>query len=168
MSRSIALISGLLAFVVIACERPTSWPPNAAAFRAGEEACAECRMFVSDARFAVQSHSRAGAVEWFDDLGCLLARDEGATEPEGVFVHDFATDAWVRGDHGIAVRVPGLDSPMGYGWSVHATEVAARATARSADAELVPLSELLRRAPSDAQQRLAESTATANPDGNPR
>jgi hypothetical protein len=151
--------SALLASLALACDRTPSWPPSAAELRSGEESCAECRMFVTDPRFAVQAHSRAGAVEWFDDLGCLLERSERAVEPEAVFVRDFGADAWVRGDGGHAVLVPGLDSPMGHGWAVHASAPAAEAAATAEGATLVPLSDLLLRGPDVAQRRFQRASA---------
>jgi copper chaperone NosL len=150
---SILGVIGLAA--ALACGRAASWPPEAAPLRAGEEVCAECRMFVSDLRFAAQTHSRDGTVEWFDDLGCLLARHAQGIEPEAVFVHDFQTDEWVRGDLGHAVRVPGLDSPMGYGWIVCASPANARSAAQGSAAETAPLSELLRPALSAEPQTAA-------------
>jgi copper chaperone NosL len=163
MSRGLALC----AVLALACGRTPSWPPSPEMLRAGEEACAECRMFVSDARFAVQRHSRAGAVEWFDDLGCLISRQEPTTEPESVFVRDFRSeaqsDAWVRGDHGHAVLVPGLDSPMGHGWTVHASAADAQAAARVEGAQLVALSDLLLRGLPDAQRPVDQASATTNP-----
>jgi copper chaperone NosL len=146
-----------------ACQRAPDWPPSPAELRPGEEACAECRMLVSDARFAVQRHSRAGTVEWFDDLGCLLARNERGIEPEAVFVRDFSSEAWVRGDQGHAALVPGLDSPMGYGWSVHASADQGRSAARADGARLVALSELLLQAPTAVRPLAHEATATTNP-----
>lgn len=119
-------------------------------------------MFVSDARFAVQHHSRGGTVEWFDDLGCLLAGRERAIEPDSVFVRDFEVDAWVRGDQGHAVLLPGLDSPMGYGWTVHASAAAAKASARAEGAQVVALSELLLRGLPAGQQGHNELPATTN------
>jgi len=114
-------------------------------------------MFVSDARFAVQVHSRSGAIEWFDDLGCLLAGKERTMVPEAVFVRDFGADAWVRGDQGHAVLVPGLDSPMGYGWTVHASAAAAQAAASGEGVQRAALSELLMRRPSVVQTRLSSA-----------
>lgn len=125
------------------CARESAWPPQPAELRAGEDVCSECRMFVTDARFAAQRHSTDGEVEWFDDLGCLLSKYEQGVEPESVFVRDVERELWVRGDLGHAVHVPGLDTPMGHGWIVHASEAAAQVAERAAGAQRLPLSELL-------------------------
>lgn len=130
--------------VAAACAREAQWPPAPLELTPGDEACAECRMFVSDERFAVQVHSPAGSVAWFDDIGCLLLRPGGVTDPRGVLVRDFASDAWVRGDAGFAAHVPGSASPMGFGWRVHASREAAREWSAEAS-ELLPLPDLLRR-----------------------
>ncbi|RKY16311.1 MAG: hypothetical protein DRQ55_18265 [Planctomycetota bacterium] len=102
-------------------------------------------MFVSDPRFAAQRHARDGSVEWFDDVGCLVEKygpDVG--DPEGVFVHAFEGEAWLRGDSGHAVHTSDIDSPMGYGWRAYATLGQARAAAANhADSELLPITDLL-------------------------
>lgn len=164
MSRSSAAPRAAVATIAtlaLACARAPSWPPSPAAFHPGEEACAECRMFVSDARFAVQWHVRPGDVQWFDDLGCLLGHG-CAPAPEAVFVRDFERDAWVRGDQGHAVLVAGLDSPMGYGWSVHASPNGAHAAARAEGAQIVALSELLLRGSPVAQRQLEDPPVPSN------
>lgn len=141
-------LAGLAALLVLqgACARAPAWPPAAAELRPGEEACAECRMFVSDPRFAAQRHSHEGTLEWFDDLGCLLERHVPlGIDPQGVFVRAFEGGSWLRGDVAIAVRSQEIASPMGYGWRAYATIEEARAVAAGdASAEVLPLAGLLR------------------------
>src|SRR5262245_36198595 len=102
-----------LAVLSLACGGAPPWPPPPAAVRLGEDACASCRMIVSDGRFAAQARDRAGAVDWFDDVGCLVERHGGAAcDPRGVFVACAGDESWVRGDQGFAVRASGLATPM--------------------------------------------------------
>ena len=157
MSRAALALCATLAPLLLACARGASRPPSPIELRPGEDACAECRMFVTDPRFAVQVHAADGALRWFDDLGCWLAREEHAQPPEAVFVGDVATGAWVRGDQGFAVRVPGLDSPMGYGWAVHGSAAAAEAAARAHGARVVALPDLLRRGSAEEPPRADEA-----------
>jgi copper chaperone NosL len=138
----------LAAFLMFssACAREPVWPPSPAELRAGEDSCAECRMFVSDPRFAAQRHSRDGLIEWFDDLGCLVDKygSEDA-DPDGVFVHAFDGEGWVQADHGYVVHSSEILSPMGYGWCAFSTlEEAHAAAARYTDSETSLLLDLLR------------------------
>jgi hypothetical protein len=119
-----------------------AWPPEPATVELGADACAGCRMIISDGRWAAQYRAAPGAeVERFDDLGCLLERHGGAAcDPVGVFVASFADEGWVRGDTGWVAMRPDLASPMGHGLAVFAT----RDEAAAAAATILPLSTLLR------------------------
>lgn len=79
------------------------------------EACASCRMSVSDARFAAQVVAPGELPRFFDDLGCLASfLKAGKAKGRAVaFVADHRTKAWVRADHAVYTRVPGLATPMG-------------------------------------------------------
>jgi hypothetical protein len=157
---TLAICGGLLAFSA-GCSEGQIWPPVPARLRAGEESCAGCRMFVSDPRFAAQRHARDGSVEWFDDLGCLLDKyGPTGSNPEAVLVHAFEGEDWLRGDSGYVVQTTDIVAPMGYGWCAYATLEQARSAAAShPDAELSPITDLLRGS--------AEVQPTRPPDQNP-
>jgi copper chaperone NosL len=135
----------LAAALLAACQGATTWPPAPAEARLGEDACAHCRMIVSDGRFAAQAWDRDGTVEWFDDVGCVLERRGGpGSDPAAVFVHAFDDASWVRGDTGFVVRSPDIASPMGHGFAAFATRARAdAAAAKHRDASVSPLSALL-------------------------
>ena len=143
-SRAVVVAAALLMLMLTACSRQVAWPPVAADPDLGHDACSGCRMLVSDARFAAQYHSRDaqsdrdGAVEFFDDLGCLLKAHGGANcDPQGVFVRSFDDTRWIRGDAAFVVRTAAFVSPMGYGGAAFATRADAVLQARSrADARL--------------------------------
>jgi len=147
--RAVVAIAALLMVMVTACSRPPAWPPLAVDADLGHDACAGCRMIVSDGRFAAQYHERNDpdrAVEFFDDLGCLLAAHGGSScDPQAVFVRSFDDAGWIRGDEGFVVRAAAFTSPMGHGFAAFATRPAAETQARSrADARLFELATLLR------------------------
>jgi copper chaperone NosL len=132
--------------LAVACARAPDWPPAPAELQLGEDSCAECRMVITEARWAAQLHTPDGAVELFDDLGCLLSRrGSTALDPVGVFVQSDTSPGWTRGDRAYAVHSGEFASPMGYGLAAFPTEEAAAAeAARHPGASAVPLELLLR------------------------
>jgi copper chaperone NosL len=109
-----------LALAVAACTRG---PPGPAALDTRHDACAQCRMAVSDARFAAQLVAPGEEPRFFDDLGCL--RDflrSGTPVPRGAiaFVADHRTKEWVRAAMAAYTRVDALETPMGSHLVAHA------------------------------------------------
>jgi copper chaperone NosL len=102
---------GLVVALAAAC---SSGPPGPEALDTRNEACASCRMAVSDARFASQVVAPGELARFFDDLGCLAEWLKSHPVPAGAvaFVADHRTKAWVRADRAVYTRVPGLETPM--------------------------------------------------------
>jgi copper chaperone NosL len=104
----------LLAVLSVAgCDRG---PPRPAPLDTRNEACAHCRMAVSDARFAAQLVAPREEPRFFDDLGCLrdfLAAHPARPAGEVAYVADHRTKAWVAARAAVYARVPGLATPMG-------------------------------------------------------
>jgi copper chaperone NosL len=115
MKRSVVL----LALVCSAC---ASGPPQPAPLDTRGEACASCRMAVSDARFAAQLVAPGELPRFFDDLGCLASFVKSGRAPAQAvaFVADHETRAWVRADAALYTRVEGLATPMGSHLVAHA------------------------------------------------
>lgn len=115
-----------LALVAAAC-KPGAVEP--AALDPRHEACAHCRMAVSDQRFAAQLVAPREEPRFFDDVGCLrdFLRDAGRL-PRGAvaFVADHRTRAWTRADLAVYALVPALETPMGSHLVAHA-DAASRA-----------------------------------------
>ncbi|MFH0945248.1 MAG: hypothetical protein V2A76_08630 [Planctomycetota bacterium] len=101
----------------------------------GVDECVECRMIVSDDRFAAAWVTRDpnGRLEKsvFDDLGCLLIyrQQRPGSENLGEYVKDFETRAWLDLATAHLIRSEKLHSPMAFG-------IAAFETAERADASL--------------------------------
>ena len=92
----------------------TAGPPSPAPLDTKNDACASCRMTVSDPRFAAQLVAPGEEPRFFDDIGCL--RDFVArSRPRGAaaFVADHRTKAWVPAAVAVYTRVGGLETPMG-------------------------------------------------------
>lgn len=115
-----ALAAGLFA---VAC----GGPPEPAALDTRNEQCASCRMAVSDARLSSQVVAPGELPRFFDDLGCLADFLKAGKAPADAvaFVADHRTRAWIRADHAVYTRVPGLETPMGSHVIAH-TDAASR------------------------------------------
>jgi copper chaperone NosL len=115
--KALALIA--LALVPAGC---TSGAPAPAPLDTRNEACASCRMAVSDARFAAQVVAPGEVPRFFDDLGCLAAylRSGAAPAQATAFVADHRTRAWVRAEVAVYTRVPALSTPMASHLIAHA------------------------------------------------
>lgn len=131
---------------LLACGGPAPWPPDPAEVRLGEDACAECRMFVSDGRFAAQMRLRDGSTEFFDDVGCLIERHgRGRGDPSGAFVRSADGARWLRLTEAVAVKARSITTPMGYGLlAFPSREAAAVEGGRHAGAVITSFEDLMR------------------------
>jgi copper chaperone NosL len=99
-----------LALALGACGPPDGPQPIAW----DREACAHCRMLISDPAFAAQLHLADGGVESFDDPGCLLARlDAQQARVHALWFRHLREDRWLPGDRVAFVRV--APTPMDFG-----------------------------------------------------
>lgn len=118
----------LLCFgVVLGCGRKpaTDAPPS---IRLGEDTCDECRMIISDERFAASYVTAGGETYRFDDPGemvlSLRRRSDGMIR---AWVYDYETRKPIRAEEAIFVHSPALHTPMGYGVAAFATRERAEA-----------------------------------------
>ncbi len=91
-------------------------PPPPASLDTRNDACSQCRMAVSEQRFAAQIVAPAEEPIFFDDLGCLAAWLEGGGRvPRGAiaYVADHATREWTPAAKAVYTRVPEVETPMG-------------------------------------------------------
>lgn len=105
---------------LLACSRGPARPGT---LDTRNDACAHCRMAVSDARFAAQLAAPGEEPRFFDDLGCL--RDWLRAQPRlprgaAAFVADHRTREWVRAAAAAYTRNPGLQTPMSSHLLAHA------------------------------------------------
>jgi len=120
--------------------------PEPAALDAGKEACAFCRMTVSQAEFASQVVAPGELPKFFDDLGCLGSYLTGTPEvpPSAViFVTDHRTKAWVRAEDAVFSRVPSLATPMSSHLVAHASTDSRDADSIVAGSSAVPLGDVV-------------------------
>jgi copper chaperone NosL len=84
--------------------------------RFGEDACASCRMIISDDRFAAALVTTAGDTLKFDDIGCLVQHEAGRVRPDATcWVRSFQGQEWLKAPDAAFFHAPGISSPMGYG-----------------------------------------------------
>lgn len=128
--RVLASRAPLLAFLTVLAAGCGGGPPRPAELDTRNEACAFCRMKVSDARFASQLVAPGELPLFFDDLGCLSGhlKEHGAPPSAVAFVADHRTRVWLRAERASYTRVPGLATPMG-------SQVIAHSDAASRDAD---------------------------------
>lgn len=123
--------SGRLAALVLlpfACTRGSVQP---SAVDTRNDSCTNCRMAVSDGRFAAQLAAPGEEPKFFDDLGCLhdyLAKKPHLPIGTVAFVADHRSGAWVRASQAVFARREMLETPMGSHLIAHAD-----ASSRQAD-----------------------------------
>lgn len=130
--------------LVLAAAACRSGPPPPAALDTRNDACAHCRMAVSDARFAAQLVAPAEEPRFFDDLGCLRDALRAGPAPRGAvaYVADHRTKAWVRASGAVYARVPGLETPMSSHLVAHADAASRAADAAAAGGTPLPAAEV--------------------------
>jgi copper chaperone NosL len=111
VSARLAAIAAALALAGCGRGRPAPAPLDTR-----HDACAHCRMAVSDARFAAQLVAPREEPRFFDDVGCL--RDwlrASPPLPRGAvaYVADHRTKEWGRAAAAAYARAPGVSTPMG-------------------------------------------------------
>lgn len=105
------LVAGAACLALCACSAAAQQP---ATVDTRNDACAQCRMTVSDVRFAGQVVAPGEEPKFFDDLGCLrkfLASGNvraGAT----AYVADHRTKAWVVAARAVYVQNEKVMTPM--------------------------------------------------------
>jgi copper chaperone NosL len=114
--------AALVACVLVVTTACLPGPPQPAALDTRAEACASCRMAVSEARFAGQIVAPGELPRFFDDVGCLADFVKAGRAPAGAvaFVADHRTREWVRADRASYARVTSLETPMGSHLVAHA------------------------------------------------
>lgn len=135
--------AALLALVLAACAAG----PQAVHW--GVEECAHCRMVIGDERFAGQVVDRRGKTYKFDALECMAGwLDEApvaAADIHSVWISS-GRDGWIRAEDATFLHSDGLRSPMGGGYSGHASAAAAHDLQRQVGGEVLSWDQLRRHA----------------------
>lgn len=83
----------------------------------GQDVCDECAMLINDAKFAAATIDTKGNPHKFDDIGgmILFHMKHPESQVRAYFVHDYNTQAWLRGENAFYVKSNQIDAPMGEG-----------------------------------------------------
>lgn len=126
------------AFLLLAFAACTSGPPAPAELDTRTEACASCRMGVSDRKLAAQLVAPSEEPLFFDEVGCL--RDYLKAHPRPprgalAYVADHRTGEWIPAARAVYTRVPTLSTPMDSHLVAHANPASRAADPLARDGE---------------------------------
>jgi copper chaperone NosL len=104
------LIAAIL--FITGCSVDPNAPPEIVIDRT---ACSECRMLVSDLRFAAALRTSEGEEHVFDDSPCLFAALDryDSTDVPRVWIHDHESEAAVETQNAVFVLQERIHGPMG-------------------------------------------------------
>jgi len=112
----------------------------------GREACAFCRMTVSQPDFASQIVEAGELPKLFDDLGCLnqfLTATPPGSDTAVIYVTDRRTKEWVRAGSAVFSRVDALSTPMSSHLVAHASDASRDADPEAAGGVPVPVADVV-------------------------
>lgn len=137
-----AVRAAVAVLALAACARG---PAHPGALDTRNDACAHCRMAVSDASFAAQLAAPGEEPRFFDDLGCLrdyLRAQQRLPRGAVAFVADHRTREWVRATGALFTRNEALRTPMSSHLVAHAGAASREADPASAGGTPVGVAEV--------------------------
>ena len=139
-ARAVALL--MLATSLIACRASAAEP---VAIDPAHDACAECRMLISDVHLAAQLVAPGEEPKLFDDIGCLRAYLKANTpSPAAIaFVADHGSGAWVPAGAAVYTQSSARVTAMGSGILAHADAASRDRDPAAANGQALRVSEVL-------------------------
>lgn len=135
-------IVAAIVLVVLLLGRDSSTGPEPIAY--GRDACARCRMIISQPGYAAELRHASGNITKYDDIGCLLeAMLAGHAEMPGAWVEDHQTAELVPLLTATLVRVRDGSTPMAHDVVAFASEDAARRFTATHGGTVVALEEVI-------------------------
>jgi len=131
----------LLAATLIACRASAAAP---VAIDPAHDACAECRMLISDVHLGAQIVAPGEEPRLFDDIACLRAYLKGHTSsPDAAaFVVDHLSGAWVPAGAAVYTQSSARVTAMGSGILTHADAASRDRDPAAANGRTLPLSDV--------------------------
>jgi copper chaperone NosL len=83
----------------------------------GEDTCDLCKMIINEEEFSAQAILEGGDAAKFDDIGCAMhyLKANPQSKVIAIFVKDYGTKEWIRGEGAYYVVTKNIKTPMGYG-----------------------------------------------------
>lgn len=140
MSGLRGLAAPLAGLFLSGCAGSPSGPP---AIRYGVSACAECRMLINEARFAVTAKTTTDDPAAFDSTECLVRYlHRGGPALTQIWVHDYNAERWLAAAEAWYVASSELTTPMGQGIVATASADEANQLARAAHGRVLRFAQL--------------------------
>jgi copper chaperone NosL len=109
--------AGAAATVIVAACAPANAEPTPPEIVYGQDVCDTCGMIISDPKFASALVLEDGSALKFDDLGDMFVHhmDHPNLKVRAWFVHDYASEQWIRGETAVYVAGESIRAPMNGG-----------------------------------------------------
>ena len=138
--RIIAAVLLLLALACQADQRPQAIEAH--------DACASCRMAISQPQYAAEAVDKEGVAYKFDDIGCMLRYLKEHTLPQRrLYVMDYVNRQWLEAERAVFVRSDAIASPMAGGLAAFRDQPAARQFLKNSSGQMISFAELIGREP---------------------
>lgn len=110
------------------------------------DACASCRMAISQPRYAAQVVDKNGTAYKFDEIGCLLHFLSRHDLPgRRVYVMDYVNQKWLEAESAVFVKSAAFETPMASGLAAFRDQSAAHQFLKSNPGQTMGFSELIER-----------------------
>jgi copper chaperone NosL len=139
----ITVYCSLITVLLSACS-PKNAEPQPPTIAYGQDVCDACGMIVSDAKFAAATLLTSNEYRKFDDIGEMVTyhMDHPEQQVKAWFVHDYTSEAWIRGETAFFVLSDQLQTPMGSGVAAFEKKDDAEAFAAGKSGKVLTLDEL--------------------------
>ena len=108
------------------------------------DACASCRMAISQPQYAAEVLDKDGNAVKFDDIGCMLRYLKQHTLPQRrLYVMDYVNRQWLEAERAVFVRSNAIASPMDGGLAAFRDQSAAQQFLRNSSGQMMSLAELI-------------------------
>ena len=116
------------------------------------DACASCRMAISQPQYAAEVLDKDGNAVKFDDIGCMLRYLKQHTVPQRrLYVMDYVNRQWLEAERAVFVRSNAIASPMDGGLAAFRDQSAAQQFLKNSPGKMMSLAELIGHEPPATQ-----------------
>ena len=107
----------------------------------GKDQCANCKMTISEPKYATQLITEKGRLYKFDDISCMNDYEVSNTESTGnakTYVADFSSGEFIEKTTATFIKGGDIKSPMGGNTQAYKDKAAAEKAATELQATLTP------------------------------